>query len=221
MPNSRSLESTEMTEETSGEIIEKEYQIKIEEISEKISTKANITLASSKVTTTINQSTTSSPLTTWPTSTKSTHPWSNHALHSRANRNTSSTTRIPATPVQIPTTSTTQPAPNTTKSKYRATRSQKAKIKTTRSITIITESTTPIPNAIAANTTYYWMNVNNMTARNVESTTYANTVSLIIWTKMTNRTRSNTTATVRRIKPRETKCKIVKFNVCIAGAEKP
>jgi hypothetical protein len=65
------------------------------------------------------------------------------------------------------------------------------------------------------------MNVNNMTARNVESTTYANTVSLIIWTKMTNRTPSNTTATVRRIKPRETKCKIVKFNVYIAGAEKP
>jgi hypothetical protein len=63
-----------MTEETSGEIIEKEYQIKIEEISEKISTKANITLASSKVATTINQSTTSSPLTIWPTSTKSTHP---------------------------------------------------------------------------------------------------------------------------------------------------
>ena len=63
MPKSRSPENTETTEETNAEIIEKEYQIRIEETSEKISIKANITLASSKLTTTINPSTTSSPLT--------------------------------------------------------------------------------------------------------------------------------------------------------------
>ena len=64
------------------------------------------------------------------------------------------------------------------------------------------------------------MNVNSMTALNVESTTYANTVSWITWTRMISRTPNNKTATVKRIKPMETKCKIVKYNVYTAGAEK-
>ena len=65
------------------------------------------------------------------------------------------------------------------------------------------------------------MNANCMTAKNVESTTYANTVSWITWTRMISRTPNNKTATATRIQPMETKCKIVKYNVYIAGAEKP
>ena len=61
-----------------------------------------------------------------------------------------------------------------------------------------------------------------MTVKNVGSTTYANTVFSITWTRMMSRIPNNKTATVTRIRPRETpKCKIVKYNVYIAGAEKP
>ena len=141
---SRSPENTEMTEETNEEIIEKEYQIKIEETSEKISIKANITSASSKPTTTINRCTTSSPLTIWPTKTKNTNRWSNHVLSSRANHSTSNITKTHATRVQIQAISTTPHAHNITKSNYKATR-KKVKIKitpwTTRSTTITTETT--------------------------------------------------------------------------------
>jgi hypothetical protein len=157
LPKSRSPENTETTEETNAEIIEKEYQIRIEETSEKISIKANITLASSKLTTTINPSTTSSPLTIWPTNTKSTNPWSNHVLNSQASHSTSNTTKTHAIPVQIRAISTTPRALNTTRSNYKTTLSKKAKIKITPWITIIIENTTwyQIPNAIGANIMYY------------------------------------------------------------------